>query len=118
MSHVFDGCEVGGSVLGSDPALVVAKDHVHHPMQAVLDGPMAADDRSQKVGQQNQRSDLEARLLLDLATIRKNGRAKIPRSRWMLEATSRRDFLGYSQHLCKQIGTMRRAAFKDDCLFD
>ena len=43
--HVFDGGEVGGSVFGSDAAFVVAEDHVHDPVQAVLDRPMAADDR-------------------------------------------------------------------------
>ena len=42
--HVLDGGEVGGSVIGSHAAFVVAKDHVHDPVQAVLDGPMAADN--------------------------------------------------------------------------
>ena len=67
MGHVLDGGKVGGSVIGSDSAFVVAEDHVHHPMQAVLDSPMTADDRSQKAGQQDQGGDVEACLLLDLA---------------------------------------------------
>ena len=44
LGHVFDGGEVGGSVIGADAALVVAEDHVHHPVEAVFDRPMAADD--------------------------------------------------------------------------
>jgi len=42
--HVFDGGEVGWHVVGPDPALVVSKGHVHDPMQAVLDRPMASYD--------------------------------------------------------------------------
>ena len=37
VGHVFDGGEISRSVIGSDAALVVAEDHVHDPMQAVLD---------------------------------------------------------------------------------
>src|SRR4051794_22179816 len=39
--HVFDGGEVGWGVVGSDAAFVIAEDHVHDPVQAILDGPMA-----------------------------------------------------------------------------
>ena len=42
MGHVLDGGEVGRRVIGSDVALVVAEDRVHHPMQAVLNCPVAA----------------------------------------------------------------------------
>src|SRR4051812_34483905 len=42
--HVFDGGEVGGGVVGSDAAFIVAEDHIHDPVQAVLDGPMASHD--------------------------------------------------------------------------
>ena len=66
VGHVLDGGEIGWSVIGSDPALVVAEDHVHHPMQAVLDRPVAADDRPQKTCQQDQGGDVETCLPLDL----------------------------------------------------
>ncbi len=35
-SDVLDGGEVGGGVVGSQAAFVVANDHVHDPVQAVL----------------------------------------------------------------------------------
>ena len=54
MRHMFDGGEVGWRVIGSDPAVVVAEDHVHDPMQAVLDRPVAADDRTEKMRQHDQ----------------------------------------------------------------
>ena len=44
MGHVFNGGEVGGCVVGSHAALVDPEPHVHHPMQTVRDGPMAAHD--------------------------------------------------------------------------
>lgn len=53
--------------IGSDTTPVVAEDHIHHPMQAVLDRPMTADDRPQKIGQQDQRRDVKPRLPLDLS---------------------------------------------------
>ena len=37
--------EVGGRVIGSDPALVVAEDPVHDPVQAVFNRPMTAPNR-------------------------------------------------------------------------
>ena len=50
------------------PALfVVAKDHVHDPVQGVLDGPVRADHWTDRVGQHHQRGDVEARLVGDLA---------------------------------------------------
>ncbi len=41
--------EVGGRVILADTAFVVAEDHVQHPMQAVLDGPVATDNRADQV---------------------------------------------------------------------
>ena len=67
VGHVLDGGEVGRGVVGSDPALVIAEDHVHDPVQAVLDRPVAADDRTQQVRRQHQRGDVEACLPLDLS---------------------------------------------------
>jgi hypothetical protein len=51
----------------SDPAFVVAEYHVHDPVQAVLDGPMASDDWPEKMRQHDQRRDVIARLAFDLA---------------------------------------------------
>src|SRR3954465_913848 len=62
-----DSGEVGWCVVGSDPALVIAEDHVQDPVQAVLNGPVTADDRTQQVRQQHQRCDVEASLLLDFS---------------------------------------------------
>ena len=66
VGHVFEGCEVGGRVIGADAAFVVAEHHVHHPVQAVLDRPMTSDDGAELACQPCQRSDVEAGLLLDL----------------------------------------------------
>jgi transposase len=38
--HVLERREVGGSIFGSHAAFIVAKDHVHDPMQAVFHRPM------------------------------------------------------------------------------
>jgi hypothetical protein len=43
--HMLDGSEVGGSVIGSDAAFVVAEIHVHDPVKAVLDHPIGSDRR-------------------------------------------------------------------------
>src|SRR5258708_38454342 len=59
VSDMLDGAKIGWSVIGSHPAFVVAEDHVHHPMQAVLDCPVATDDRPQKTCQQDQGGDVE-----------------------------------------------------------
>jgi hypothetical protein len=68
VGHVLDRGEVGRRVIDADPALVVAEDHAHDPMQAVLDCPMNADDRPEKDRQQDERGDVEACLPLDLVT--------------------------------------------------
>lgn len=47
---MLDGGEVGWRVFGSDPALIVAKDHVHDPMKAVLDAPVASDGAAEGFG--------------------------------------------------------------------
>jgi hypothetical protein len=54
MSHVFDGGEISRRVIGSDAALVIAEQHVHHPMQAVLNRPVAAYGRSNEMRQHHQ----------------------------------------------------------------
>ena len=61
------GGEIGWGVVGPDSAFVVAKDHVHDPVQGVLDGPVGADHRADRGGQHRQRGDVEARLVGDLA---------------------------------------------------
>ena len=67
MGHVLEGGEVGGRVIGSDAAFIVAEDHIHHPMQAVLDRPVAADDGAELAGEPGERGDEEAGLALDPA---------------------------------------------------
>ena len=42
MGDMFDGGKTGGRVAGADAAFVVAEDHIHDPVQAVLDCPMLA----------------------------------------------------------------------------
>ena len=66
MGHVFEGGEVCGCVIGSEAAFVVAKDHVHNPVQPVLDLPMASDRRPDLVGEPGEGRDIEAGLALDL----------------------------------------------------
>jgi hypothetical protein len=51
VGHVLEGGEVGGRLIGADAAFVVAEDHVHHPVEAVLDRPVAADDGAELAGE-------------------------------------------------------------------
>ena len=60
---------LAGGVIGSDAAFVVAEDHVHHPVQAVLDRPVAADDGADLACEPGERGDVEAGLALDLSAI-------------------------------------------------
>jgi hypothetical protein len=48
--HVLDCRDVCRGVFGAHATFGVAEDHVHHPVQAVLDGPMIADHRADGVG--------------------------------------------------------------------
>lgn len=52
--HVLDGREVGGGVIGSHPAFIIAEDHVHDPVQAILHCPMASDDQAELGRQKHQ----------------------------------------------------------------
>ena len=61
------GCEISWGVVGSDAAFIVAKDHVHDPVQGVLDGPVRADHGADRGGWHRQRGDVEACLVGDLA---------------------------------------------------
>ena len=61
-----EGGEIGGGVLGADAAFVIAEGHVHDPVEAVLDRPVGADDRAEQFGEQDERGDVEAGLVLDL----------------------------------------------------
>ena len=54
VGHVLERGEIGGSMIGADTAFVVAKDHIHYPVEAVFDSPMAANDWPQLVRQQHQ----------------------------------------------------------------
>src|ERR1019366_4825076 len=50
--YVFYRGEVGGSVILTDAAFVVAENHVHHPMAAILYRPMIADEWAKNIRQQ------------------------------------------------------------------
>jgi hypothetical protein len=39
---VLQSGEVGGSMIGTDAAFIIAEDHVHHPVEAILHRPVAA----------------------------------------------------------------------------
>src|SRR5208282_5361468 len=54
VGHVFKGGEISRGMIGPDAALVIAEDHIHDPVQAVLDGPVAAHDRPEEVRQHDQ----------------------------------------------------------------
>src|SRR3954462_7483183 len=60
---MLDGREVGGGVIGSAAAFVIAEDHVHDPVHA-FDRPVGADDRSELGCHHDQRCDVEACLPL------------------------------------------------------
>ena len=64
---MFYGGEVCGGMVCSQAALVIAEDHVEHPVEAVFDGPMVADERANQIGDENQRGNVETRLAFDLA---------------------------------------------------
>jgi hypothetical protein len=64
LRHVSERREIGRRVFGSDAAFVVTEQHIHHPMQAVFDGPVFPDHRADQVRQQDQRCDVEARFAL------------------------------------------------------
>ncbi len=62
VGHVSESDESGGRVMGADAAFIVTKDHIHDPVQAVSDRPMAADDCRLAFGWQGQGCDVEAGL--------------------------------------------------------
>jgi hypothetical protein len=68
LGHVFDGGEIGRSVIGPNPTFIIAEDHVHNPVQAVLDGPMAAHHRPEEVRHHDQRGDIKACFRLGFST--------------------------------------------------
>ena len=53
-------------MVGPDTAFILSEDHVHHPVEAVFDGPVAADRRPQKMRQDDQGGNIIAGLMLDL----------------------------------------------------
>ncbi len=63
---MFDCCEICRGLIGSDAAFVVAENHIHDPMQTILDRPVTPHDGSKAVGRQGQRGDVEPCLALDL----------------------------------------------------
>ena len=69
-AHVLDGREVGWRVIGSDAALIVEEDHVHDPIRAVPDRPMAADDRVRRRLASKTSEVMQPGLALDLVVLR------------------------------------------------
>ena len=61
------GSEIRWCVISSNPDLVVTKHHVHDPVQAVFDRPVAAYGRPQKSRQHHQRRDVVACFPLDFS---------------------------------------------------
>lgn len=53
----FSVVKLAGGVIGTHPAFVVPEDYVDGPVEAVLDAPMAANDRAQQARQPNHASD-------------------------------------------------------------
>jgi hypothetical protein len=67
MGDVFDGGEIRWRVVGSHAALVIAEHHVHHPVQAVLDRPMAAHDGAEKCRNDDQGCEIKSCFILDFS---------------------------------------------------
>lgn len=57
----FRARDVAGA-FGSQAAVVVAQDHVHHPVERVSGGPMSPDHRAGRMGRERRRGDGEARV--------------------------------------------------------
>ncbi|GAJ30015.1 hypothetical protein AA0498_0666 [Acidomonas methanolica] len=55
---MLDHCEVCGSIFGPDAAFIVAKHHVHDPVEAIFDRPVTADDRAEEVRRHEQGGDV------------------------------------------------------------
>jgi hypothetical protein len=51
---MLDGGEIGGRVIGADAAFVVAEIHIHNPVKAILNHPMASDSRPELGGNPQQ----------------------------------------------------------------
>lgn len=66
VGHLLQRDEVGRGVFSPDAAFIVAKDHVHDPVQAVLDDPVVTDHRPDRHGGRRQRGYVEARFSLVL----------------------------------------------------
>src|SRR5882757_7824878 len=64
MRHMFDRGEVGGSMVGSHTALVITEHNVHHPVEAVLDGPVAAYDGADQGRDDDQGCEIKPCLIL------------------------------------------------------
>src|SRR5258707_13114335 len=54
-------------MFGSNTALIIAKDHVHDPMEAILNSPVTAHDGAKEMRQHNQRRYVKAGLPLDFS---------------------------------------------------
>src|SRR6478672_8078542 len=63
--NVADNREVGRSIVGSHPALVIAEGHVHDPVKSILDAPVIANSRPDLVRGPRRRGNIEPPLPLD-----------------------------------------------------
>ena len=64
MCNVADNREVGRSIVGSHPALVIAEGHVHDPVKSILDAPVIANSRPDLVRGPRRRGNIEPPLPL------------------------------------------------------
>src|SRR6476659_1030867 len=62
--NVADNREVGRSIVGSHPALVIAEGHVHDPVKSILDAPVIANSRPDLVRGPRRRGNIEPPLPL------------------------------------------------------
>ncbi len=47
--HMLDHCDVCGSIFGPDAAFIIAKHHIHDPVEAIFDRPVTADDQAEEM---------------------------------------------------------------------
>ena len=65
--HMLDGGKVSGRISFADAAFIVAEDHVHDPVQPVLNAPMASDGLRQRRSVRFERCDIETRFAFDFS---------------------------------------------------
>jgi len=61
--------EIGGRVIGADTAFASAQDHVEHPVEAIVERPVAGDDPPGRMRPQHQGRNVKALIPLDLPLV-------------------------------------------------